>query len=444
MPQSGGWSNSTNRRLVVVEGTAYSGLFFYSPTPALGNLVGSWTAQAGTDPYGNSYPDGLNVVGGTIFTPNLVAASITAGTIGDSTIVNSVFSGGAINDSNLTFDSQGGRLLVYTTTTDSVTFTSGSGNWTAPAGVTSVKAECWGAGASGESGESNGSGGGSPGGGGGGGEYAQEPTLAVTPGNNYAYSVGAGGIMTVGTSAPGGNTTFTGDTVTVTAHGSPGNNSFGTGSPGGTGSMNTIHFAGGSGGSTSGSAGGGAGGGSSAGTSSAGANGADVTNGSAGGAGGVAPAGGGSGGVGGTLTECVDLETRALTPDGWKGSTQLRVGDGIRAFDLETGQEVWSTVKHVHAYTGRWTMVSIEHPGISAKVTQEHNWLVERDGRLTYTTTQDLESGDLISTPNGQVDYADCTVTEEAYTGAVWCPTTEHGNWVAGRRGTIYVTGNKP
>ncbi len=54
------WSNDNPRRVVIVEGTPYSGLFFYSPTPGHGNLVGSWTVQAGTDPYGNAYPAGIN------------------------------------------------------------------------------------------------------------------------------------------------------------------------------------------------------------------------------------------------------------------------------------------------------------------------------------------------------------------------------------------------
>lgn len=54
------WSNDTPRRIVVVVGTPYSGIFFYDPVPGHGNLVGSWTVQAGTDPYGNAYPAGFN------------------------------------------------------------------------------------------------------------------------------------------------------------------------------------------------------------------------------------------------------------------------------------------------------------------------------------------------------------------------------------------------
>jgi len=33
-------------------------------------------------------------------------------------------------------------------------------------------------------------------------------------------------------------------------------------------------------------------------------------------------------------------------------------------------------------------------------------------------------------------------ITEEKYTGIVWCPTTRNGNWLARRNGTVYYTGN--
>jgi hypothetical protein len=37
------------------------GIFFYSSTPAAGNMVGSWAPADGTDPYGNAYTAGLNL-----------------------------------------------------------------------------------------------------------------------------------------------------------------------------------------------------------------------------------------------------------------------------------------------------------------------------------------------------------------------------------------------
>ena len=63
-----------------------------------------------------------------------------------------------------------------------VTYTQpGTASWVCPVGVTTIKAECWGAGA-----------GGAPGsGGGGGGSYGCEPSLAVTPGVTYALYIGS-------------------------------------------------------------------------------------------------------------------------------------------------------------------------------------------------------------------------------------------------------------
>src|SRR5258707_4022249 len=68
----------------------------------------------------------------------------------------------------------------------------GSGNWSAPAGITgTLRVQCWGGNASG-----GGTGAviGWNGGGGGAGEYAEEATLAVTPGQSFAYAQGAGGV----------------------------------------------------------------------------------------------------------------------------------------------------------------------------------------------------------------------------------------------------------
>jgi hypothetical protein len=58
---SGSWSNPTVTRVIIDENGDFTGLFFYSPTPGHGNLVGAWTASAGTDPYGNPYFAGFAV-----------------------------------------------------------------------------------------------------------------------------------------------------------------------------------------------------------------------------------------------------------------------------------------------------------------------------------------------------------------------------------------------
>ena len=203
-------------------------------------------------------------------------------------------------------------ILLNATGSVTQTFTSSS-TWTCPTGVRSVDVKAWGGGGAG--GQRTTSGGG---GGGGGGEFAEEPTLVVTPGNSYTVTVGTGG--TTGSSpVNGGSSTFPGDSVTVTAHGgtSTAANTT-TGSAGGTGSTNTTHFNGGAGANApSGTSGGG--GGSSAGTASVGNAGSSNT-------GGSAPTGGGAGGAGATS---VGNGTAGSAPGG-AGGGAMRTNSGTR------------------------------------------------------------------------------------------------------------------
>lgn len=66
-----GWSNVAGSVLqattVIISGTgSNTGIFVYSGPPANGNLIGSWTGASGTDPYGNTFPAGINVAQGSI------------------------------------------------------------------------------------------------------------------------------------------------------------------------------------------------------------------------------------------------------------------------------------------------------------------------------------------------------------------------------------------
>lgn len=61
-----GWSSQVVvANQVIIQGSN-DGLFVYSGTPANGNLIVSAAAMAGTDPYGNTYPQGINVTTGVI------------------------------------------------------------------------------------------------------------------------------------------------------------------------------------------------------------------------------------------------------------------------------------------------------------------------------------------------------------------------------------------
>jgi hypothetical protein len=192
----------------------------------------------------------------------------------------------------------------------------------APVGVSSMGAQVWAAGGGGQAGSGSGPGGG---------EFAGDTNVAVTALNFYTVVVGAGGAAgRAGTSqngAIGGDSTFTGDSVTVHAHGGHGAASNGL-ITGGSGSTNAIHHNGGNGAASTFAPKpcGGGGGGSGAGTTAAGRQGAPRS-GAKPGAGGGAIEGGGQGGTGGAgVGTRGGNATPAQAPGGGGGTGGLGTG----------------------------------------------------------------------------------------------------------------------
>ena len=59
------WTKQIVSLIILTEETGgFSGMFGYSPAPGAGNLIFSLSAVAGTDEYGNTYPQGLSVGAG--------------------------------------------------------------------------------------------------------------------------------------------------------------------------------------------------------------------------------------------------------------------------------------------------------------------------------------------------------------------------------------------
>lgn len=275
-------------------------ILLYNGTPTLNNMVLSLTAGGGTDSFGNIYQAGFTIYDGTSGTPvrNIDISGLD--TIGAST--SSQFVIDPINGKIQFYDSTGlltgqiissnGAIIFYTSTTTTVSYQANT-TFVVPANITSLKVEAWGGGGGGQYGS---------GAGGGGGEYAQEPALAVTPGESLTLTMSVGGAGGTSSSPHGVNAISTtvkrGTTTLVTAHGGQGSSSATT--LGGTGSTNTIHFnGGGSHANTTGLSQGGAGGGESGWSGGPGNNGSS-NSGSTGGAGGSGTAGynGGNGGNG--------------------------------------------------------------------------------------------------------------------------------------------------
>lgn len=112
-----------------------------------------------------------------------------------------------------------------------------TGNWTVPAGVSSIDVELWGGGGGGGG---SGSGGGTSGGGGAGG-YARG-IFAVTPGQVIACTIGAAGTGGgAGGAGSGGGTTSFGAMLSATGGGGGQPNPSGNSGSGGTGTGGTIN-----------------------------------------------------------------------------------------------------------------------------------------------------------------------------------------------------------
>ena len=325
--------------LIVIEGPN-AAILLYAPTGGLGNLVGSWSAVGYTDQYGNTVPQGINVNQGVLNSVSIVGADITASTIENTiitaaTIVAPTLSSGTIFETQITFDTNGGQVVGYTSTTTTVTQTAnGNYNFTVPAGVTTLKVELWGAGAGGDGGS------GTAGGpGGGAGEYACEPTLSVTPGATLPYSVGNGGNggTTNGSGTGGGDTSF--NSTAVYANGGDAGSGV-TGGAGGTGSKNSIHFDGGTGGNSGGT--GGASGGNSGNSTAKGNNGIASSS-SSGAAQPAAQTGSGRGGAGGATTVNGNAGGAPGGAGGGAGSNSGSGGAFSQTFDCTSSRSYYGS-----------------------------------------------------------------------------------------------------
>jgi hypothetical protein len=142
-------------------------------------------------------------------------------------------------------------------------------------------------------------------------------------------------------------------------------------------------------------------------------------------------------------TPCVDIDTEIFTERGWLRYDEVNGTDKTKAIDPDTGNVVWTSVTQVRRFNGRHEVFRFTGD-VDAVTTVDHNWLVRRDDEWLLTNTLRLRFDDEVCTENGLVPVRDLRFEQDVIEGMVWCPTTELGNWLARRNGTVYYTGNKP
>ena len=195
-----GWSINKDgtaefNQLTIVTSTSGAAILIYNGPAALGNLIGSWSAAATVDSFGNNIPAGLFATQGTFTGMQLINTLLTScilnqAVMDSAQISNSTISGGTATETVINFDNTGGALLCYATTKTTVSQTvAGNYQFTVPANVQTADVTCTGA-FPGGNGGANGSGGH----GGGGPECGREQFYTLPPaGTVIDYTVGAAG-----------------------------------------------------------------------------------------------------------------------------------------------------------------------------------------------------------------------------------------------------------
>lgn len=147
---------------------------------------------------------------------------------------------------------------------------------------------------------------------------------------------------------------------------------------------------------------------------------------------------------------CVDKETEILTKDGWKKYNEVKVGDEVYSYSIETNEIQIDAIKDIHIYDKCVDVVQFQSTYISAISTLDHRWIVKTSNSIEVKTTRDLVASQqpfsllAVNPTSNSVFNVPVCPSEISYarTNGVWCVSTTNQTWIARRRRTVYVTGN--
>lgn len=151
------------------------------------------------------------------------------------------------------------------------------------------------------------------------------------------------------------------------------------------------------------------------------------------------------------LGQCVPMTTKCLRVDGtWVNGDELEIGDEIVVFDIESRKLKTDVVTHVtvrehdgevHEYYN-----DLDPDGFSFLVTPEHRIVHEVCHDFCITPSSELiDSEKCVLIPKSETCLSYCKIRRTAYSGRVWCPTTNTGTFLAcTEEGHRFITGNCP
>jgi hypothetical protein len=89
---------------------------------------------------------------------------------------------------------------------------------------------------------------------------------------------------------------------------------------------------------------------------------------------------------------CVDMETEVMTPEGWKGFSDIRKGDKVYSYCSETGKAVLDTVGDIIENTFTGNIVTWDSKSLSMRVTDRHRVVFKTEHKKYLVETADVFS----------------------------------------------------
>lgn len=146
--------------------------------------------------------------------------------------------------------------------------------------------------------------------------------------------------------------------------------------------------------------------------------------------------------------QCMSEDTEILTPEGWKGYKNIKVGDIIKTFNINTAQIEDQPVKRMFSkhYNGQMYRLrndiqdQLISPGHRVVRKVHNSYVLEEIEKIPHAILVPTIDENNRKIQETQIQH----IEQTAYSGVIWCPNTKNETVIARRNEKIFITGNTP
>ena len=141
---------------------------------------------------------------------------------------------------------------------------------------------------------------------------------------------------------------------------------------------------------------------------------------------------------------CLSEDTLAITPEGPKSYKDLKVGDAVMGYNIETWLAQKVEIQEIVEYDYDEDAYLIEGIDGTQLVSRNHRVICLRNDKLSYVMAEFLNEEEKIPfyAAEGLQVIQDVKISKVPYKGKVWCLRVPTGAFVAIRDGVAFPTGN--